>query len=75
MLFAAMNLLAFATHTVCDCLDNLWIRAREAKKKRRRFFEHLATLCAYMVFPDWTTLFETLIASKPPPELQKMMGL
>ena len=28
MLFAAMNLLAFATHTVCDCLDNLWIRAR-----------------------------------------------
>ena len=75
MMFAAMNLLAFATHTVCDCLDNLWIRAREAKKKRRRFFEHIATLCAYMVFPDWTTLFETLIASKPPPELQKMMGI
>ena len=75
MLFAAMNLLAFATHTVCDCLDTLWIRARAAKHKRRRFFEHIATLCAYMVFPDWTTLFETLIASKPPPGLQKMMGL
>ena len=75
MLFAALNLLAFATHTVCDCLDTLWIRARQAKKKRRRFFEHIATLCAYMVFTDWTVLLETLIASKPPPELQKMIGI
>ena len=75
MLFATLNLLAFATHTVCDCLDTLWIRARQAKKKRRRFFEHIATLCAYMVFPQWTVLLETIIASKPPPELQKIMGI
>jgi hypothetical protein len=34
MLFAAMNLLAFAFHTVCDCLEDLWIKARNAKRAR-----------------------------------------
>jgi hypothetical protein len=28
--FAAMNLLAFAFHTACDCLETLWQQAREA---------------------------------------------
>jgi hypothetical protein len=32
MLFAALNLLAFATRSVCECLDTMWIRARQAKK-------------------------------------------
>ena len=41
MLFAAMNLLAFAMHTVCDCLEDLWVEAREAKRARKRFFEHM----------------------------------
>ncbi len=27
--FAAMNLLAFAFHTPCDCRENLWKQARE----------------------------------------------
>ena len=43
MLFAAMNLLAFAMHTVCDCLEDLWGEAREAKRARKRFFEHIRT--------------------------------
>ena len=43
MLFAAMNLLimnllAFAIHTVCDCVEELWIEARTAKRPRKRFF-------------------------------------
>jgi hypothetical protein len=52
MLFAAMNPLALAFHTVCDCLEDLWTKAREAKRGRKRFFEHIRTITAYLVFPD-----------------------
>jgi Transposase DDE domain len=75
MMFAAMNLLAFAFHTVCDCLEGLWRKAREIKRARVRFFEHIRTLSAYLVFPSWKILMETLISSKPPPKLQKMITL
>ena len=74
MLFAAMNLLAFAMHTVCDCLEDLWVKAREAKRARKRFFEHIRTITAYLVFPDWRTLMTTLINSKPPPEIEKQIA-
>ena len=74
MLFAAMNLLAFAMHTVCDCLESLWVEAREAKRARKRFFEHIRTITAYLVFPDWRTLMTTLINSKPPPEIEKQIA-
>lgn len=74
MMFAAMNLLAFAFHTVCDCLSDLWIKAREAKRARKRFFEHIRTITAYLVFPSWETLMMTLINSKPPPEIEKPIG-
>jgi hypothetical protein len=70
MTFAAMNLLAFAFHTVCDCLEDLWSAAREAKRARKRFFEHIRTITAYLVFPNWDTLMTTLIKSKPPPEIE-----
>ena len=69
MTFAALNLLAFAFHTVCDCLEDLWNAAREAKRARKRFFEHIRTITAYLIFPDWDTLMTTLIKSKPPPEI------
>jgi hypothetical protein len=69
MLFAAMNLLAFAFHTVCDCLEDLWIKARNAKRARKRLFEHIRTITAYLVFPSWDTLMTTLINSKPHPFL------
>ena len=70
MLFAAMNLLAFAFHTVCDIIEARWRDARNAKGSRKRFFEHIRTLSAYLVFPSWAVFLETLIASKPPPQLQ-----
>ena len=50
--FAAMNLLAFAMHTPFDCLEELWITAREAKRALKRFFEHICTMTEYLVFPD-----------------------
>ncbi len=73
MMFVAMNLLAFALHTVCDCLEQLWITARTAKRARTRFFEHIRTITAYLVFPNWTTLMQTLIDSKPPPHVEAQL--
>jgi len=74
MTFAAMNLLAFAFHTVCDCLETLWQKAREAKRARKRLFEHIRTITAYLVFPDWQTLMTTPIQSKPPPEIARQIS-
>jgi len=74
MMFAAMNLLAFALHTVCDCLEQLWTAARTAKRARTRFFEHIRTITAYLVFPDWKTLMQTLIDSKPPPHVEAQLA-
>jgi Transposase DDE domain len=75
MMFAAMNLLAFAFHTVCDCLEELWIKARLAKRARKRLFEHIRTITAYLVFPSWEVLLKTLINSKPPPEIEVQLAL
>jgi len=47
---------------------------REAKGARKRFFEHIRTITAYLVFPDWQTLMTTLINSKPPPEIEKQIA-
>jgi len=74
-MFAAMNLLAFAFHTVCDCLEELWIKARLAKRARKRLFEHIRTITAYLVFPTCEILMKTLINSKPPPEIEAQLGL
>ena len=68
MTFAALNLLAFAFPTVCDAAEKLWIDARQAKRSRARFFEHVRTMTAYLVFPDRKTLMITLIQSNPPPK-------
>ena len=65
-IFAAMNLLAFAFHTANDCLQTLWQQAREAIGARTRFFEHIRTISAYLVFPSWCSRMNTLIACKAP---------
>src|SRR6195952_2274837 len=70
MMFAALNLLAFAIHTVCDCLEQLWIDDRTAKRARKRFSQHIKSIPAYPVFPNWKTLMQTLIDSKPPPDVE-----
>jgi len=73
MMSAAMNLLAFALHTVCDGLEQLWTAARTAKRARTRFFEHIRTITACLVFPNWTTLMQTLIDSRPPPHVEAQL--
>lgn len=69
MTFAALNLLAFAFHTVCDRLEHLWSAARQAKRARKRFFEHIRSITAYLRLPRLANPMTTLIKSKPPPEI------
>ena len=49
--FAAMNLLAFAFHTACDCLETLWQQAREAVGTRKHFFHDLHTITDLRLIP------------------------
>ena len=70
MTLAALNMLAFAWHTVLDLLEPPWRKAREAAEKRTSFFAHLATLTR-VVFPAWSDLLEALATFTIPPELLK----
>ena len=71
MTLAALNLLAFAWHTVLDLLEPPWRKAREAAEKRTSFFAHLATLTRFVVVPAWSDLLEALATFTIPPELLK----
>ena len=71
MTMAALNLLAFAWHTVLDLFEPQWIAAREAAAKRTSFFDHLATITAWIVFPSWPALLKALATFTIPPELLK----
>ena len=75
MTLAALNLLAFAWHTVLELLEPPWIAAREAAAKRTSFFAHLATITAYAVFPSWTVLLQALATFTIPPELIKFQKI
>jgi len=69
MTLAALNMLAFAWHTVLDLIEPPWRRAREAAEKRMSFFAYLATLTSFAVFPAWTDLLEALATFTIPPNL------
>ena len=71
MTLAALNVLAFAWHTVLDLLEPPWRKAREAAEKRMTFFAYLATLTRFVVFPAWSDLLEALATFSIPPELLK----
>ena len=72
MMLAALNLLAFAWHTVLELSEPPWQAAREAAAKRTSFFAHILTLTAYVVFPSWRVLLEALTNFTIPPELVKI---
>jgi hypothetical protein len=69
MTLAALNMLAFAWHTVLDLLEPPWRKAREAAEKRTSFFAYLATLTSFVVFPAWPDLLEALATFTIPPHL------
>ena len=69
MTLAALNLLAFAWHTVLDLLEPPWQKAREAAEKRMSFFAYLAALTSLAVFPAWSDLLQALTTFTIPPHL------
>ncbi len=69
MTLAALNMLAFAWHTVLDLLEPPWRKAREAAEKRTSFFAYIATLTSFVVFPAWSDLLEALATFTIPPDL------
>ena len=71
MTLAALNLLAFAWHTMLELLEPPWQAAREAAVKRTSFFAHILMLTGYVVFPSWEALLQSLTTSTIPPQLVK----
>jgi hypothetical protein len=65
--FVVMNLLAFAFHTVCDGVEELWQQARAALGTRTGFFTDLHTITAYLLFPNWRSLCLAMAHGCPPP--------
>jgi hypothetical protein len=63
--FVTLNLLAFAFHTVCDCLEELWQKGR-ALFTRVRFFAELHTVTNWFLFSDWDELCGSLVEDTPP---------
>ena len=66
-LLVTLNLLAFACHTVCDQAEEVWRTARTKAGARVQFFNNLAAVTSFMIFPNWDDLISTLAFAKPPP--------
>jgi hypothetical protein len=62
-----LNLLAFAFHTVSQLCVLAWRTALAARGARYRFFEHLRTVTAYIVFDDWPHLLHAIADPKARP--------
>ena len=71
MMLAALNLLAFAWHTVLDLIEPPWQAARQAAAIPTNFFAHLIMLTSYVVFPSWLVILKSITTSTIPPELVK----
>jgi hypothetical protein len=66
-LLVSLNLLAFAFHTAANLCVLAWRTAVAACGARYRFFEHLRTITAYIVFPDWQSLLGAITDPKARP--------
>jgi len=64
----ALNLLAFAFHTTARLAVLAWREAVIARGATYRFFEHLRTVTAYVVFETWDHLLRSIAAAavRPP---------
>lgn len=60
-LLMTMNLLAFALHTLLDISDASYRLVRAAVGARRKFFQHLEALTAYVFFPNWEALMDFMM--------------
>ena len=67
-LLVVFNLLAFAFHTAATLAVLAWRQAVMARGATYRFFEHLRTITAYVIFQDWDHLLRSITAAaiRPP---------
>ena len=63
-----LNLVAFAFHTAARLAVLAWREAVIARGATYRFFEHLRTVTAYVVFETWDHLLRSIAAAavRPP---------
>ena len=66
-ILVALNLLAFALHTLSDIADDRWRAARRKLGPRYNFFRKLSAIIDFLIFQSWDDLLETLAFAKPPP--------
>ena len=66
-LLVALNLLAFAFHTVCDLAEDTWRPAKAKAGSGGRFFGRLAPITEYLIFAGRDELLEALAFTRPPP--------
>ena len=66
-LLVSLNLLAFAFHSVANLCVLAWRTAVATRGAKYRFFEHLRTITAYIVFPSWQALLEAITDPKARP--------
>jgi hypothetical protein len=65
--FATMNLLAYAFHSILDIAETKWQQARESSGKRTRFFIRLESRLELALFASWEVLMDSLIGRGIPP--------
>jgi hypothetical protein len=63
----ALNLLAFAMHTMCEIADGLWRLARQKHGSRSQFFNTIAAVTAFLLFASWEDFLQTIAFVKAPP--------
>jgi len=63
----ALNLLAFAMHTMCEIMDGLWRLARQKHGARNQFFNIIAAATALLLFTSWEDFPQTIAFVKAPP--------
>jgi hypothetical protein len=51
---------AFSFHTVAECAEDLWRKALAIAGTRVAFFSKLRDITAFVLFPSWQVLFDTL---------------
>ena len=66
-LLVTLNLLAFALHTLAILAVLAWRNAVAARGATYSFFEHLRTITAYFVFPNWDYLLNAIADPKARP--------
>ena len=64
---ATLNLIAFAIHLAAELADIAWKAAIEIAGSRVRFFNNMRALTAYILFPSWRSLLQTLAFKVAPP--------